>query len=145
MIRPFDAFSFAVTGLLAIMLLVLGSCGHPITQFFPNAPHVVAVSPVNGTTGVAVNTTVTATFDKSIDPATINASSFILTYITTDVFNVNGSVSYDSASKTATFTPSADLSYATVYTAKVFNSVKSIDGDPLENEYDWSFTTADPP
>jgi len=66
------------------------------------APSVSSVSPVNGAIDVATYTTVAATFNMAMDEATITTSSFTLD-------GVSGSVTYDSGTYTATFTPDANL------------------------------------
>ena len=97
------------------------------------APTVTDKSPASGATGVAITTTVTATFSEAMDASTITTSSFTLD-------SVAGSVSYDSGTYTATFTPSADLSYSTTYTATLSAAITDVAGNPLA-EYSWSFST----
>ena len=89
-------------------------------------------------TGVAVDTTVSVTFSEAMDASTITASSFTLD-------GVSGSVSYDSGSYTATFTPSANLSYSTTYTATLSTAITDAAGNPLASAYSWSFTTTSAP
>jgi hypothetical protein len=98
------------------------------------APTVSSVSPVADATDVAVDTVIAATFNKAMDSSTITTSSFILD-------SVSGSVSYDSGTYTATFTPSANLSYDTTYTAILGTAITDAAGNPLATEYSWSFTT----
>jgi len=119
-------------------------CGNPIVQHFPNAPKITSVSPASGATGVTVEVRVTAAFDKNMDASSINADSFTLTY-NLGLNKVTGTVSYNSTGKTATFTPSATLSFSKLYTAIISNAVKDSDGNQLENSYSWSFTTAAAP
>ncbi len=40
-----------------------------------------------------------------------------------------------------TFTPSADLAALTVYTATLSTAVTDLAGNPLDNNYVWTFTT----
>jgi hypothetical protein len=54
---------------------------------------------------------------------------------------VSGSVSYDSGTNTATFTPSANLLYETTYTATLSTTITDVAGNPLASTYSWSFTT----
>ena len=100
-------------------------------------PVVSATNPVNSATGVAVNTTVAATFSKSMDPQTINATTFTVMQGTTPV---TGSVSYGPGT-TATFTPGAALSSGIVYTATIATGVQDLSGNALATAYSWSFTT----
>jgi hypothetical protein len=98
------------------------------------APTVVSVSPEDEATGVAVDTVVTATFSEAMDDSTITTSSFTLD-------SVAGSVSYDSDTFTATFTPSASLTADTTYTATLSTAITDVAGNSLAVEYSWSFST----
>ena len=97
-------------------------------------PTVTSTSPASGATGVAVDTVVTATFSEAMDDSTITTSSFTLD-------GVSGSVTYNSGTYTATFTPSANLSYNTTYTATLSTAVTDVVGNPLASVYSWNFTT----
>jgi len=101
-------------------------------------PTISSVSPAADTTEVAVDTVITATFNESMDESTITTSSFTLD-------RVSGSVSYDSSIYTATFTPGANLSYSTTYTATLSTAITDVAGNPLASAYSWSFTTASAP
>ena len=97
-------------------------------------PTVSSTSPAADATGVAVDTTVSITFSEAMDASTITTSSFILD-------SVSGSVSYDSGTYTATFTPSANLDGSTTYTATLSTAITDVAGNPLAAEYSWSFIT----
>jgi len=97
-------------------------------------PTVSSVSPVADATDVAVDTVITATFNEGMDSSTITASSFT-------VAGVSGSVSYNSGTCTATFTPSADLATSTTYTATLSTAITDTAGNPLASSYSWSFNT----
>jgi hypothetical protein len=98
------------------------------------APTVSSVSPVVDATDVAVDTVITATFNKAMDSSTITTSSFTLD-------SIAGSVYYDSGTYTATFTPDADLAYDSTYTATLSTAITDVAGNPIATEYSWSFTT----
>ena len=98
------------------------------------APTVSSVLPVADATGVAVSTTVSVTFSEAMDSSSITTSSFTLD-------SVAGSVSYDSGTYTATFTPSANLEGSTAYTATLSTAITDVAGNPLAAAYSWSFTT----
>ncbi|HSY35448.1 MAG TPA: Ig-like domain-containing protein [Acidobacteriaceae bacterium] len=74
-------------------------------------------------------------------PATINTSTFTLTGASGPV---TGSVTY-SAGLVATFTPSANLSYNTVYTATITTGAANTLGIDTAQNYTWTFTTTTPP
>ena len=99
------------------------------------APSVVSTSPDNNASPVAVNTAIIATFSEAIDPASVDNTSFSV---------VNGGAVAGTISvvdNTVTFTPSADLAALTVYTATLSTAVTDLAGNPLDNNYVWTFTT----
>jgi methionine-rich copper-binding protein CopC len=112
----------------------------PVTWSFTTAavivPAVITDAPASGATGVAVSSSVTATFNEPVQPSTI---SFTLTTSTGGA--VAGTVSYNSSNDTVTLNPSAALAYGTTYTA-VVSGAKDADGDPMNGSTTWSFTTS---
>lgn len=102
------------------------------------APTVTAVTPTNGSTGVAIASTVTATFSEAMDASTITSSTFTLTPAGGSA--VTATVTY--TGNVATLTPSAPLTYNTVYTATITTAAQSVQGSALAANYTWSFTTA---
>lgn len=102
----------------------------------PMAPLVISTDPQNNATNVALNKTVTATFNMDMDPLTINTSTFTL-YQGTNM--VDGIVTYSGT--TASFNPTGDLLAGLTYTATITTGAMNTSGTPLENDYDWSFTT----
>ena len=103
-------------------------------------PTVTATSPVDGATGVARGVSVSATFSRAVDPATISGSTFSL--LAPDGSQVPASVAYNAATLSASLTPSSLLAIGTTYTAKVSTGVHASDGMPLGNAVQWSFTTS---
>jgi fibronectin type 3 domain-containing protein len=108
----------------------------------PAPPAVLATSPAGGAAGVDRSTTVTATFSRSMDPATLTTSSFSLR--APGGSPVAATVAYDDAANTATLTPNAALSFSTTYTAELTTGVRARDGKALAAPVSWSFTTAAP-
>lgn len=100
------------------------------------APIVVVTDPLNNNTGIATGKVLSVTFSKSMDPTTINTTTFTLVMGTTPVA---GTVSY--TGNVATFTPSAPLLANTQYTATVSTGVKDLAGNALASALVWSFTT----
>jgi len=96
-------------------------------------PTVVSTSPAADATGVAIGAAVSVTFSEAMDASTITTSSFTLD-------SVSGSVSYNSDTYTATFTPGASLSYSTTYTATLSTAITDAASNPLASAYSWSFT-----
>jgi hypothetical protein len=107
------------------------------------APWVTSVVPLNGAVGVAINTRITATFSEDMDPATINGTTFRVVNTTLGGTAVAGNVTYNAASRTATFTPTipATLPVSTLFTATITTGAKDIRGHALVSNYVWSFTT----
>jgi Ice-binding-like/Bacterial Ig-like domain len=103
------------------------------------APTVTAVAPVNGATGVGLNTTITAAFSAQMAPIT-GAASFTLTCVA-PCTNPTGTVSLDAAGTTATFTPTANLAPLQTYTATITGASALTTGLALANPYSWSFET----
>jgi hypothetical protein len=104
-------------------------------------PTVMAVSPGNSATGVAVTTTVTATFSEAMDASSINTTTFLLDSVGNTP--VSGAVTYSGT--TATFTPSSNLAYSTTYTATITTGVMDLAGNPMAADYSWTFTTGEAP
>ena len=103
-------------------------------------PTVISTNPVNTAIGVALNTTIAATFSEAMDPLTITTNTFTLKKGTTSII---GTVIYSGT--TATFSPSANLASNTTYTATITTGVKDLAGNAMVNNYVWSFTTLTPP
>ena len=107
-------------------------------------PTISSVSPASGATGVAVGSSVTATFSEALDPTTVSGSTFSLVASGTTT-PLAATVSYDGPSKTATLNPSAALLNSTAYTATVKGNpggVKDVAGNLMATDFSWSFTTA---
>ncbi|NVN90122.1 MAG: Ig-like domain-containing protein [Desulfuromonadales bacterium] len=98
-------------------------------------PTVTSTVPTNTATTVALNSILTATFSKVMNSSTINTNTFTLNN------GVTGIVTYNASTNTASFTPSANLSASTTYTATISTGVKDTTGIPLAANKTWSFTT----
>ncbi len=108
-----------------------------------SAPVVSSVSPVEGASGVLENTSITAVFDDPMISSTLTTSSFTVTGSSSGV--VSGTVSYDRATKTATFSPASVLNYAETYTAKLTTNVQNSASISLVSTKSWSFTVKSAP
>ncbi|MBU0729992.1 MAG: Ig-like domain-containing protein [Proteobacteria bacterium] len=107
---------------------------------YSGSPSVSSTTPTADATGVAVNTTISATFAGPVDSATLTTTTFTVNNGSTDIA---GTVSYDWSTKVVTFTPSANLSYTATYDATLSTAVKDVLGVPFSTDYTWAFTTAD--
>ncbi len=105
------------------------------------------VSPAGGAEGVPIDTPITATFSQDMKQETINDKTFTLaageaaadatvTYATA----VPGTVTYDSESDIATFTPISLLEANTSYKATLSSKITTATGHALV-EKTWTFTT----
>ena len=87
----------------------------------------------------AFNTVVLATFSKEMNASTLTGSSFKLS---DSGGPVSGSVVYDNATRTVSFTPSTLLKSGDTYTATLTSAVKDKKGQVLFGAPEtWSFTT----
>jgi WD40 repeat protein len=112
------------------------------------APTVSSTVPANGATNVTANTSVSVTFNESIDPATINASTFTLCDPANAV--VAATLSYNAETRTAVLQPDAPLTASTAYTFQVKGGttdprIKDLAGNVLAANFNGSFTTAGGP
>ncbi len=101
------------------------------------APTVTLTAPVNAAVNAPINTALNISFSEAMTPSSITTVTFTLKQGATPV---SGVVTYTGT--TATFTPSANLSNSTVYTAAITTGVKDLAGNSLAANYSWSFTTA---
>lgn len=109
-----------------------------------HAPAVSSTSPQNQATGVAVNSGIAATFSKLMDTSTITMSTFT---VSNGVNNIAGNISFTSkeGKTTAIFSPSSNLSPGTTYTVTITTGVMDLSGNPMAQNYSWSFTTGPAP
>ncbi|MDM8525139.1 Ig-like domain-containing protein [Desulfococcaceae bacterium HSG8] len=104
----------------------------------PTPPVVVSTIPLNNTNDAQLDTDVSATFSKTMNTSTFSTSTFSLKAGSTDI---NGDVSCTGATATFDLDPSADLSPSTEYTATITTGVKDSEGNPLQSDHTWKFTT----
>jgi hypothetical protein len=104
-------------------------------------PSVSLAAPASGALNVPASTRITATFSEAMDPLTITTATFGATSVNGAV---NGTVTYNEATKTATFTPVLKLAASTTFTASVATGAKDLAGNSLTSGLvpnPWSFTT----
>ncbi len=116
---------------------------YPQDDFSHIGWHIMVTStvPKKDATNVDVTTVVSVTFGESMDASTITESTFILKDSSGNA--VSGTVSYDDTTKTATLTPSSNLSDNTTYTATISGYVKDANGHAMGKDCSWSFTTGE--
>jgi len=96
-------------------------------------PAISATTPANGSKGLAVNASLSATFSEPVDQSTITLT------LSAGGVPVPTTMSY--AGTTAIFTPAGVLAYNTKYAATVSAGVKDLAGNPMLSDYTWTFTT----
>ncbi len=113
-----------------------------VSMFFAanaRAATVVSTAPADGAANVPVSAAITVTFSEDMDSSTISKSTFFVSTGTGyNAGTIAGTVSLNGA--TATFMPTS-LDYNKKYTATVTKNVKDLNGNPLQADYTWSFTT----
>jgi hypothetical protein len=101
-----------------------------------SAPKVLSTLPLNLATGVALNSTASATFSEAMDPTKVTSLTFTVMNGTT---LVPGAVTYTGL--IATFTPTSLFLSGTTYTATITTGAKNPTGVSLANDYVWTFST----
>jgi hypothetical protein len=99
-------------------------------------PLITITNPHDGDVNVAIETLVSATFSKMMNPISINSLTFTLKHGTTAVAGV---VSYKDMS--AIFTPTQPLQFGTEYTATVTTGVRDLANKSIPADSTWKFTT----
>ena len=130
----------------ALMIVLAAGCGKE-TVNIPDTtpPQVSSTTPALGATAVALNTAISATFSKPMNPSTISATSFVVAG--PGGASVAGTVTYAATGSVATFNPAASLAYGVVYTATITTAAtdQASPANPLAANYVWMFTTAAAP
>ncbi len=128
-------FPRVATALLAVVFLIgcSGVVSPPVqNQQASAAPTILMV--VAQTNGVATNREIAVVFSKAMDPASINAGTFV-------VAGVSGTVTYDATNKIGSFKPSSDFAPNTMYNASITAGAMDLSGTPLAMPFNFSFTT----
>ena len=144
--NAFKIFTLPVGWLIALLLLSsFAGCqkttngdGTAVVPVDKTAPTVTTVMPASGVTSVPPNSRINANFSKSMDTSTITTSTFTLTNGNPPV-PVLGLFTYSSIG--ATFKPTNDLSFNTLYTATITTGVQDTASNALASNYSWSFST----
>ena len=130
------AKKFLSTIAILFIALISGCAGDDAVEVVGVCPIVISTNPLDGASGVPLNQIVTATFNEDMNPLTISQTTFTISAAGTPLA---GAVSY--SGKTATFTPNSRLVVNTLYTGRITTEVKDVDGNALQTDYVWTFTT----
>jgi Ice-binding-like/Bacterial Ig-like domain len=118
--------------LLAVFLIGCSGLSNSPAPIVSDAPTILMVVPQ--TNGVGTNRAVAVVFSRPMDPASINAGTFL-------VSGVAGTVTYDTANRIAAFRPSADFAANTMFSASITVGARDTSGIPLAAPFNFSFTT----
>ncbi|WP_310572333.1 Ig-like domain-containing protein [Gemmatimonas sp.] len=105
------------------------------------APTVTGTFPSSGAVNVNPTATLTATFSETMQAASLTAAAFVVR-TTTGGTAVAGSVSYNAATRTLSFAPTARLAGNTGYTATITTAALDSAGNALAAARVFTFTTA---
>lgn len=133
-----------MTTILASLFLaaLIGGCKKDDYVEVPGlCPAVATTNPTGGSINVALDQIVTATFNKKMDPATFSQASFTLQGATKAGITVQGTVNYNEIDSTVSFAPAQALAIGTTYTATVKSTIKDLEGNALQTDYIWTFST----
>ena len=102
-------------------------------------PQVISTTPAVNAINVPINQVITATFNKLMNVETINSKSFSVT----DNNEIAGKITFSSTATATTviFTPTSNLNLNTTYTAVITDAVKDANGNAMQVDYVWSFST----
>jgi len=103
------------------------------------SPTVNSVFPADFATGVATDVIISAVFSVSMDPLTIDDTTFTVT--SEDNKSIKGAVALAADGVTATFTPSEPLAADTQFLARVTTGVKDLFGNAMKVDKAWVFQT----
>jgi hypothetical protein len=128
-----------VVAVLSFTAIITGCKKDDYVEHVTVCPLVVSTIPLSNATMVPLNQVISATFNKKMDPASFSQASFTIDGVLKA--SIPGTVSYNVADSTMRFTPSGKLALATTYTCTVKATVKDLDGNYLQTDYRWAFST----
>ncbi|MFC1683502.1 Ig-like domain-containing protein [Candidatus Zixiibacteriota bacterium] len=103
---------------------------------FKTSPQIILTRPDPSAQEVPRETTISATFDMPIDPATINGDHFL---VSGQGGGRGGTISYDARSKTAKFTPDMPFEEGETIYVELVNGISSLWSLSMEAGYSWTF------
>jgi hypothetical protein len=117
----------------------------PIVDVTPKVPEVTfigitTVSPEDLSKSQGFYQNIVVTFDEAMDPATINANTFMIKG--PNGVSKEGRFTSDATKRIWTFNPTYALTLNTLYTVTITTGAKGVSGDALKQDFVWTFTTA---
>ena len=129
-------FIAAISGSLALGGTLISQLWGKSTSVLQ--PSINAIDPDDTAADVSPNTSVSASFNMLMDKSTINSKTFTLK--DNNNTDVSGTIRYEGGN--AILKPTNRLNPNSKYTAKISKNAKSMTGNSLEADKEWSFTTA---
>ncbi|MDE3057337.1 MAG: VCBS repeat-containing protein [Bacteroidota bacterium] len=102
-------------------------------------PKITSVTPSKNALNVAASASIQFTFNKDMDSTTLIAGSTIKVRGSLTGLH-SGTISYDSSTRTATYTPASAFKPGEVVTVTATTGIKAKSGKALNSPYSWSFT-----
>ena len=127
--------------LIALLLIIISASCKKVTEeagIVGVCPVVVTTDPTDKAVDVALNKLITANFNTDMNPASINAASFVLKQGTQII---SGTVAPTNLGATFTFKPDVDLLPFTKYTGTVTTAATDKFRTAMVNDFVWTFTT----
>lgn len=106
-----------------------------------SAPTVINTLPSKNSTNVSRSGEISVQFSESMRIATVNDRNFYL--VDQAGIPVPGTVTFDSSTNTARFTPSEPLSRLSYYTVTLKTDITDLAGNSLTDAVSWTFRVAD--
>lgn len=136
----FHFFSFRSIALTILFVTIMLACSEPGSSIEDmlneGEPKIVSVFPADGESDVARDQVISVTFNLTMDPSTINDSTF---FVSDGAASVEGIINYSET--TATFTPFNTFDAETDYTVTLSTGIKNRTGVSLESDESWNFST----
>ena len=113
-----------------------------ITESFTAAAGgaILSTSPERNALDVIKESGLTITFDTEMTDTALNAANWSV--VSAQAGRLDGAYAYDTASNTATFSPSSHMMTGDVVTVDLTTSAVTYYGIPLDSTYQWMFTVA---
>ncbi len=149
--RTDTSYSKAITKMMwfmaLLMVVVAAGCDRDHGSEAPGGPSagtvptVVYTVPADSATGVPLNRKISVAFSEPMNAASVTDITDFTVTGPGAVLVTAATITYDSGSHIALFTPSGNLSPDTTYTGMITVGAKNVAGNPLANNFIWTFTT----
>jgi Bacterial Ig-like domain len=104
-----------------------------------NGPTVLSRTPVPDEPDHLISEEIRVEFDEEIDTSTFSGN-FVVTDVTTVPSTVSGSITFESATNEAVFTPDSPFTAGNEYKIELSVAIKDPANNPLDQSYIWNFT-----